>query len=96
MRVDLNSSAAVTEAFGQTTKSNVNSKLSGAANATGDTVDTTSLTASTGAVQSLTNQALLTIPTRAEKVAALQAAVTTGQYQLDADRTALALTQADL
>lgn len=96
MRIDLNASASAAESFGTAAKSKPDNTLGVVSNQQGRAEDTTSLSGGRSAVQTLTQAALQTVPTRAEKVAALQQAVATGQYQLDADRTALALSQADL
>jgi anti-sigma28 factor (negative regulator of flagellin synthesis) len=52
--------------------------------------DTTTLTASSS-VHQLTQAALQTFPTRSDRVAALQLAVASDQYQLDAAQTAQAI-----
>jgi flagellar biosynthesis anti-sigma factor FlgM len=96
MRIDLNASAAAAVSFNATAKSKSSNSLGAVGDQQGSSEDTTSLTAGSGAVQTLTQAALQTVPTRAERVAALQQAVATGQYQVDADQTALALTKADL
>ncbi len=90
--------AATPEAASQTSSINPqgSGSPSGVSNSpTQTTEDTTSLSAS-GSVQSLTQTALQTFPTRAERVQALQQAVNEGQYQLDADKIALAMSSSDL
>ncbi len=52
--------------------------------------DTTTLTASSS-VKQLTEAALQVFPTRSDRIAALQQAVSTDQYQLDAAQIAEAL-----
>lgn len=59
--------------------------------------DTTTLSAGSDSVQSLTKAALETSPAvRAAKVAALKQAVNTSQYQLDSAKIAEAIFSADL
>ncbi len=96
MRVDLYSSVAATAATnpGVKASNDLAHKTSVAQNA--QTEDTTSLTSSSDSVQSLTQTALQTIPSRADKVAALKQAVATGQYQLDAAKIAESIANSDV
>jgi flagellar biosynthesis anti-sigma factor FlgM len=97
VRLDLYGSVATSEAAEQAT---INSKKSVSAEQTGayttSTEDTTTLTSSSDAVQSLTQIALQPIPSRAEKVEQLKQAVNSAEYQLDTAKIAEALSSAEI
>ena len=61
-----------------------------------NTEDTTTLSSASATVQSLTQTALTADPARAQKVANLTQAVSSGQYKLDADKIAESLASADI
>jgi flagellar biosynthesis anti-sigma factor FlgM len=58
--------------------------------------DTTSFTAATSTVQTLSKTALETTPTRQAKVEALRQAVNSAQYQLDSDKIAQSIANSDI
>lgn len=58
--------------------------------------DTTAFTSGNSTVQSLTQTALAVVPSRQDKVEALKQAVSSAQYQLDADKIAASLASADI
>ena len=58
--------------------------------------DKTTLTSNSPAVQSLTKTAIETSPTRQAKVESLRQTVNSAQYQLDADKIAESLANADI
>jgi len=60
------------------------------------TEDTTSFTSDQQTVQSLSQTAIQTIPSRQAKVEALKQAVNSAQYQLDSDKIAASLANADV
>lgn len=60
------------------------------------TEDTTSFTSGNHTVQSLSQTALQTIPSRQSKVEALKLAVNSAQYQLDSDKISQSLANADV
>jgi flagellar biosynthesis anti-sigma factor FlgM len=60
------------------------------------TEDKTTFSSGTDSVQSLSNTALQTVPSRQDKVEALRQAVNSAQYQLDADKIAESLANADI
>jgi flagellar biosynthesis anti-sigma factor FlgM len=96
MRIDLYSSAAAAAATNQGVKASndLAHKTSVAQNT--PTEDTTSLTSSSDSVNSLTQAALQTIPSRADRVAALKQSVNSAQYQLDAAKIAESLSNSDV
>jgi len=60
------------------------------------TEDTTSFTSDQQTVQSLSQTAIQTIPSRQARVEALKQAVNSAQYQLDSDKIAASLANADV
>jgi len=58
--------------------------------------DTTAFTSDSDAVQSLTKAALEVFPSRQVRVEALREAVSSAQYQLDSDKIAASLVDADI
>lgn len=99
MRVDLFGSTATTEAVQQASKIGTEK----AANATNQsktqakaTEDTTTLSSGSDSVSSLTQAALQTFPTRAQKVETLKLAVNSAQYKLDSAKIAEALSNSDI
>jgi flagellar biosynthesis anti-sigma factor FlgM len=60
------------------------------------TEDTTSFTSDKQTVQSLSRTAIQTIPSRQAKVEALKQAVNSAQYQLDSDKIAASLANAEV
>jgi flagellar biosynthesis anti-sigma factor FlgM len=97
VRLDLYGSVATSEATEQAT---ISSKKSVSAEQTGayktSTEDTTTLTSTSDAVQSLTQIALQPLPSRAEKVAQLKQAVNSAEYELDSAKIAEALSGAEI
>jgi len=98
VRVDSFSSAAATTATEQVKKTTGDAstsfkKLPHAAKS--HTEDTTTLSSSTDSVNSLTNTALQSVSGRQSKVDSLKAAVSSGQYKLDATKIAEALSSSD-
>jgi len=97
VRLDLYGSVATSEATEQGT---VNSRKSVSAEQTRayqpSTEDTTTLTSTSDAVQSLTQIALQPLSSRAEKVAQLKQAVNSAEYELDSAKIAEALSSAEI
>ncbi len=60
------------------------------------TEDTTAFSSDTNAVNSLTQTALQTFPSRQVRVEALKQAVNSAQYQLDADKIAASLANSEV
>ncbi len=60
------------------------------------TEDTTAFSSDTSAVSSLTQTALQTTPSRQARVESLKQAVSSAQYQLDADKIAASLANSDV
>ena len=95
MRIDLFGSATTTEAVQQTSKigtekaANTKNQLNQA------TEDKTTLSSGTS-VSSLTQAALQTSPTRAQRVENLKQEVKSAQYKLDSDKIAEALSNSDI
>jgi flagellar biosynthesis anti-sigma factor FlgM len=71
-------------------------RSSSSAPATPAAEDTTSFTSATSSVQSLSQTAIQTIPSRQVKVETLRQAVNSAQYQLDTAKIAQALANSDI
>jgi len=71
-------------------------KSAGSAQPKQTAVDTTSFTAATSTVQSLSKTALQTTPSRQAKVESLKQAVKSAQYQLDSDKISQSLADSDI
>jgi flagellar biosynthesis anti-sigma factor FlgM len=92
VRIDLyGSTPATTDAIDQ---NKVNTKSSKNTQAAASTEDTTSLSSVSQSVESLTQTALQTTPTRQARVENLRQAVNNAQYQLDAAQIADSLSSA--
>lgn len=91
--------AAATDSTKQVDSSNVQKQVSGTSQ-TGvqapATEDSTTFSSSSHSVYSLTQAALEAVPSRQVKVEALKQAVSSAQYQLDSDKIAESLVNADV
>ena len=99
MRIDLFNATQVTEATKQAIKlssDGVQTPRNHAVTQNSPAEDTTSLSSSSDSVSSLTQSALQTNPSRADKVASLKQAVSSGEYQLDPAKIADAISHSDV
>ncbi len=96
MRIDLYNVTASIEATRQSSKLSAENSQAAKNRSLSQTEDTTTLSSSSDSVQSLTQIALETIPSRTAKVDSLKQAVSSGQYQLDPAKIADALATSDV
>jgi negative regulator of flagellin synthesis FlgM len=99
MIINLFNAAAATEASGQGSRVKSESAAGTTAQAAGSTgyaEDTTSLTSASDSVQNLKQTALAADPARAAKVQSLKQAVSQGQYSIEPEQIADALSSAEI
>ncbi len=98
MRVDSFNTTSAADAADQVSKpkqeSTTSTKKTGSGYETG-TEDQATFSSSSPTVQALTESALETSASRVSRVASLKAAVSSGEYQLDSNKTAEALAAAE-
>jgi negative regulator of flagellin synthesis FlgM len=97
--VNLLNATSATEASGQTSRISSESgtaQASQAASSHSYTEDTTSLTSASDSVQGLSATALAGDPARAARVQSLKQAVSQGQYSIDPEQIASALSSAEI
>jgi len=97
--INLFNATSAAEASGQSGRINSEGTAAKPAQAAGSSTyaeDTTSLTSASDSVQNLTQAALAADPARAAKVQSLKQAVSQGQYPIEPEQIASALSSAEI